>query len=339
MKRTFAVVFVLSVILVCTTSLSQTSNFPKGMYKVEAVPLVPHHYQEYMSLVTGKNSRLTPPNYLAAPGNVVERGIKFIELPNKVKLEYYEQGDISGIPVIFLHGISDSWHSYELVLPHLPPTIHAFAISLRGHGDSDKPMSGYFTRDFSSDIAAFMDRLQIKSAIIVGHSMGSIVAQRFALDYPQKTKGLFLIGTFANFANNPEVAEFESVVLTLKDPVDTAFAKEFQQSTLVRPIPPEYFNTVVNESLKLPARVWKSIVGGWFEVDYVNELKKFNKPTMILWGEKDSYCPRKDQDILSAAIKGSQLVIYKGTGHAVHWEEPARFSGDLVSFIKKVEKE
>lgn len=55
--------------------------------------------------------------------------IKSIQLPHRLKLEYVEQGDRNGVPVILLHGITDSWRSFELVLPHLPKSVRAFALS------------------------------------------------------------------------------------------------------------------------------------------------------------------------------------------------------------------
>jgi pimeloyl-ACP methyl ester carboxylesterase len=62
--------------------------------------------------------------------------MKSVELPNGVRLPYVEQGDPSGVPVLLLHGITDSWYSFEPVLPHLPESIHAFALTQRGHGDA-----------------------------------------------------------------------------------------------------------------------------------------------------------------------------------------------------------
>ena len=109
------------------------------------------------------------------------------------------------MPVILLHGVTDSWRSFELVLPHLPPSIHAFALSQRGHGDADRPLTGYSFHDFAADVAAFMDALQLKTAVIVGHSMGSGVDQRFALDYPDRLLGFVLVGSFATLHANPAV--------------------------------------------------------------------------------------------------------------------------------------
>jgi non-heme chloroperoxidase len=104
--------------------------------------------------------------------------ISFVELPNQVQLQYLEQGDPSGIPVLLLHGVTDSWRSFERVLPHLSACIHAFALTQRGHGDASCPVAGYRFHDFAADVPAFMDTLELGAAIIAGHSMGSSVAQR-----------------------------------------------------------------------------------------------------------------------------------------------------------------
>jgi non-heme chloroperoxidase len=83
---------------------------------------------------------------------IMETTQKSVELPNRVKLSYVEQGDPSGVPVLFLHGVTDSWHSFELVLPHLPASIHAFALSQRGHGEADRrPETGYQPQDFAAE--------------------------------------------------------------------------------------------------------------------------------------------------------------------------------------------
>jgi non-heme chloroperoxidase len=100
--------------------------------------------------------------------------------------------------VLLLHGVTDSWHSFELVLPHLPESIHAFALTQRGHGDADHPAAGYGPHKFASDVAAFMDTFEVGSAVIVGYSMSTSIAQRFALDYPERTRGLVLMGSFVS---------------------------------------------------------------------------------------------------------------------------------------------
>jgi non-heme chloroperoxidase len=261
--------------------------------------------------------------------------IKSVELPNQVTLPYVEQGDASGIPVMLLHGVTDSWHSYEPVLPYLPDSIHAFALTQRGHGDASRPAAGYRFHDFASDLAAFMDAVQIESAVIVGHSMGSSVAQRFAIDFPERTLGLVLVGSFATLRGNPGVRElWDSAIATMTDPVDPGFVREFQQSTLARPVPRAFFEVVMAESLKVPARVWRAAFEGFLEDDFSGELNKIEAPTLIVWGEQDAFCPLSDQERLVGEIRGSRLLAYAGVGHAVHWEQPDRFASDLIAFTE-----
>jgi pimeloyl-ACP methyl ester carboxylesterase len=186
--------------------------------------------------------------------------IKAAVFPSDLTLPYVEQGDPSGIPMVLLHGVSDSWRSFEPVLPHLPASIHAFALTQRGHGDAPRPAEGYRTRDFAADVAAFMDAVGLTAAVVVGHSMGATNAQRFAIDYPARTRGLVLAGSFATYRGNPVLADFwQSTVATLTDPIDPGFVREFQESTLARPVSPAFLDTVVRESLKVPAPVASSL--------------------------------------------------------------------------------
>ena len=256
-----------------------------------------------------------------------------VTLPNQVTLPYVEQGDPTGVPVLLLHGITDSWRSFEGVLPHLPTSLHAFALSQRGHGDATRPATGYYPQDFAADLAAFMDTLKLGPAVVVGHSMGSYIAQRFALDYPDRTLGLVLMGSCTTVHGNPVALElWDSVVSTLTDPIDPGFVREFQQSTLAQPVPQTLLDTVVQESLKVPARVWKAALAALLDTDFSRELGKIKAPTLIVWGDQDAFFLRREQEVLAAEVADAQLVVYPGAGHGFHWEEPARFAADLVAF-------
>jgi pimeloyl-ACP methyl ester carboxylesterase len=263
--------------------------------------------------------------------------LKTVTLPNQVKLPYVEQGDPAGVPMLLLHGVTDSWHSFELVLPHLPPSIHAFALTQRGHGDADRPLTGYGFYDFAADVAAFVDTLQLGPVIVVGHSMGSGVAQRLALDYPGRLLGLVLLGSFADLPTNPGVrALWDSAVSQLTDPIDPHFVREFQLSTLAQPVSAAFFETVVHESLKVPVCVWQATFATFLREGWSGELGQITAPTLIVWGNQDRFCPCDDQNTLVAAIPDSRLLVYPGAGHALHWEEPARFAADLAAFTEPV---
>ena len=168
---------------------------------------------------------------------------------------------------------TDSWRSFEPVLPYLPGSIRAFALTQRGHGDAGRPAAGYHPRDFAADVAAFLDSQGLESAVIAGHSMGSTVALRFALDYPERTRGLIPMGAFVRYRTNPVITEFwETVVAGLKDPIDRSIAREFQESTLANPIPARFLEVAIDESLKVPARVWRDAFAGLLEDEHVPRL-------------------------------------------------------------------
>ncbi len=262
-------------------------------------------------------------------------GSTTVALSTGVRLRYVEQGDPSSVPVVLLHGLTDTWRSFEPVLPYLPRSIRAFALTPRGHGDADHPAVGYHPRVLAADVAAFLDSQGLESAVIAGHSMGSTVALRFALDYPERTRGLIPMGAIARYQTNAVVVEFwEECVKHLTDPIDHTVAREFQESTLAQPIPPVFLETVIAESLKAPARVWRDALTGLLEDEHAARLGAITAPTLLVWGDQDTFVPGTDQDILLATIAGSRLETYRGAGHALHWEEPARFAADLTAFVE-----
>lgn len=263
--------------------------------------------------------------------------VRQIQLPGRVRLELAEQGERGGLPVIALHGVTDSWRSFEPLLPHLPLDLHLLALSQRGHGGSDKPAGGYAPADFAADVAAFMDAMAIERAVLVGHSMGSIHALRCAIDHPTRVAGLLLAGTMPWFGRPPEMIQFHrEQIAPLEDPVPEAFAREFQQSTLARPIPAAWLDAFVAESLKVPARVWRAAFAGFIGDDFSARLHEIDVPTLIVWGRHDMFCSAAEQQAMLQLIRGARLVEYADAGHAMHWEEPQRFALDLTRFVHSV---
>ena len=260
--------------------------------------------------------------------------IQSVDLGNDVTLEYAEQGDPGGIPVICLHGVTDSYRSFDPVLPFLPKSFHVFAVSQRGHGHSSRPLTAYRYADFADDVHRFMTALKLPSAIIVGHSMGSAVAQRFAIDHPARTLGVVLAGAFLTIRGAESVEEFWATTLaTMADPVDRRIAEGFQLSTLAMPVSQAFLEMVVGESLKVPAHVWHATFSEFRATDFSGELGRISAPTLMVWGDQDAYCGQSHRDGLRRAIPHAQVRIYGGHGHALHWETPERFARDVVSFV------
>jgi len=138
-------------------------------------------------------------------------------------------------------------------------------------------------------------------------------------------------------ANNPAVDEiWDSTISKLKDPVDLNLVREFQEATFGQPVPEAQAEALLEEPLKIPARVWKAVFKGMVMDDHSNELHKIKAPTLIVWGNQDDLTPRSEQEALINAIPGARLVVYEGIGHSPHWQIPERFASDLVKFIKSV---
>jgi pimeloyl-ACP methyl ester carboxylesterase len=260
--------------------------------------------------------------------------LRAVDLPGGVRLPYAEQGSPDGVPVVLLHGITDSWHSFEPVLPHLPSSVHAYAVTQRGQGDASRPGS-YRLDELVADVAGFMDAVGLASAVVAGHSMGSVVATRFAIDHPDRTRGLVVMGGAPTWTalGLDEMAE---ELAALSDPVDVDYLREFQESTLAHPVAADYLDLVVSESAKVSVDTFRALWHDTVLTDSSAELGTIAAPTLLVWGERDAFSPRSAQDGLVAAIPGARLSVYAGAGHAMHWEEPARFAAELAAFADGV---
>jgi non-heme chloroperoxidase len=264
----------------------------------------------------------------------VTHPVRAAELSTGVALSYVEQGDRAEPPVVLLHGFAESWRSFELVLGHLPSSVNALAVSQRGHGASDKPDAGYGLEDFSDDLGAFLEAVGIESAVIVGGSSGGYVAQRFAADHPHRTSALVLSGAPRSLRDKPGVAELLREVLELGDPIDPAYAREFIEGILVHPVPPGFLETLVEAAIEAPAPVWRETLRGLLDAVPPTDAATIDAPTLVLWGDRDAFLPRADQEGLVAAIPGARMVVYEDTGHVVHWERPERVAADIAAFAK-----
>ncbi|QQS46807.1 MAG: alpha/beta hydrolase [Acidobacteriota bacterium] len=257
-----------------------------------------------------------------------------VSLATGVRLRYAEWGDPAGQAVIMLHGYTDSWFSFSRLLPFFDSRRRVFVLDQRGHGDSDRPAGGYTFPDLAGDVIAFLDAKGISSATLIGHSMGSLVAQQTALTAPERVDRIVLIGSTTTVRNDATVAFLEEVV-KLVDPVPEEFAREFQLSTIHRPLPVEFVDRIVAESLKLPARVWFEMAKGMLAGDCREELGRIQAPALILWGDRDAYFPRSEQDALASALPNAVLRVYPETGHSPHWERPEEVAREIIDFISE----
>ena len=255
-----------------------------------------------------------------------------VQLSTGIRMHYAEQGDAPGEPIILLHGYSDSWFSFSRVLTPLARGSRVYALDMRGHGKTDKPATGYQIRDLAADVVAFMDAKGIATATVIGHSLGSFVAQHVAVAAPTRVSHLVLIGAGTIPAKFGGFGELEDAVKALSDPVPEAFAREFQVSTVHTPVGDDFIDRAVAESLLLPARVWKELLLGMLAAEPASSLYWSGIPVLVLRGDKDTYATAADTDALVALVAAASRKTYANTGHAVHWERPAAVAKDVLEF-------
>ena len=238
--------------------------------------------------------------------------------------------------VVLVPGPTDSWRSYGPMLEHLPRSIRAIAVSQRGHGDSDKPPSGYRVEDFAADLVALIDRLGVEQAVIAGHSGSCLVARRTAIDHPTRVTGLVLEASPTTLRGHEGLETFvESVASRLQDPIEPSFASSFLSDTSSAALAPELLAELTRETTKVPARVWNEMFAELLVYTDLAELDRINAPTLLLWGDADPIVTRDMQDVLAALIRQGELVIYPGVGHTPRWEEPVRFAADVAAFVER----
>lgn len=250
-----------------------------------------------------------------------------------LSLEFVQQGPECGAPLVFLHGFTDSCRSFGPLFSALPTDMHAIAVSLRGHGNSDRPTGRYEIAVMAADVAELMELLGHEQATLVGHCMGGFVAQRLALDWPHLVKRMVLIDSFPTMVGNEMVAGLAAEIAEFDEgPVDDEFVRAFQETTVATPVPAAFMDMIVAESLKLPGWTWQAVVDAMVQEDFTEELSQIAAPTLLICGEEDALFGVDYQQRLMAALPNAWLEILPGLGHSPHWEDPARVAALIAAF-------
>ncbi len=141
-----------------------------------------------------------------------------------------------------------------------------------------------------------MTELVIASAVLAGGSSGGLVARRFAIDPRERTPGLVLLGSpLAPGDTQAARQQWDSTSSRLADPRDPALVRGFVEGMLVRPVPRAFRESVLEEALRVPGRVWKEAGSGFMEDNFQGQLRRIEAPALIVGGARDSSLPRGDQ--------------------------------------------
>ena len=240
-------------------------------------------------------------------------------------------------PIVLIHGYADSWYSFKGVMDFLPDNLAVFAPSLLGHGRSSKPKQAYSIDGYATDVLEFMRLMGVNRSAIVGHSMGTFVAQSIALGNPDIVSSMVLIGSAVS-ADNPVLRSVYSETLELKDPVPSDFIWNFQGGTCVGPVDLSMsMEGIVNESSLLPAHVWSSALKGLIDyraADFDSRtLYPLRTPALVLGGSKDEIFDEAAQRKLADALPNSEIWLDADCGHSPNWERSQRTAAQIAEFV------
>jgi pimeloyl-ACP methyl ester carboxylesterase len=255
-----------------------------------------------------------------------------VALENGQSIAYVDTGPREGTPVVLIHGYTDSARDWLTLVPYLDRTFRLIIVDLRGQGASAKPECCYSRFDFAYDIELLLRRLHLQRADIVGHSLGSIVAQTFAEIWPEHIRRLVLVSsTGTSFGNPAWLAEVDR----LQDPIDpnSQFMRDWWTESVK--INPESFSSRQRQdAAAIPAKVWRAIADQSLAgINLAPMLGRIHAPTLLIWGETDSLVSEAARQALIKGIPGSRVKVFHALGHDLFWQDPAGVAALLSEFL------
>lgn len=255
-------------------------------------------------------------------------------LRNGISLAYTVLGNPQGSPILFIHGFTDSARSWTPLVPHLPPRYRLILADLRGHGGSCRPESGYARRDLALDLVLLLDALGLARVDLVGHSLGSLVAQTLAEDWPARVRRVVLISSTATPEPGQDEFDLAGALAGLEDPIDPDSA--FLSDWFANPTPVDavFLAAERREAAAIPARLWRRIFEQALGLDDLNaNLPRFVAPAFLIWGALDPIFGARHRASLCRALPGAAVRIFGTLGHNPFWEDPAAIAREIAEFL------
>jgi 3-oxoadipate enol-lactonase len=243
-------------------------------------------------------------------------------------------------PLLFLHGVGGGHHSWDAQLPYFSArgyAAHAWDQPGYGHSAMVDPYD-------LAQVAAALERLVLslggEPVVLVGHSMGGLIAQEAYARYPQRVKALALCFTSAAFVGGSNFAK--QFVAERIGPLDQGTSMA-ELATRVMPghrgskSDPAGAQLAERIMADLPAETYRKAVHLLTTFDRRAELAKIAVPTLLIAGAEDKTAPASIMASMQRKIAGSELVVLEGCGHLGPMDQPAEFNAALERFLRKME--
>ena len=259
---------------------------------------------------------------------------------NGIKIHYREYGQ--GEPLLLIMGLSANvdWWGEDFIAP-LAERFHVVAFDNRGAGRSGKPEGPYPIPLMAADAVGVMDHMGWGSAHVMGASMGGMIAQEIALEYPERVRRLVLLCT--NCGGTDIVPASPEVLAMLYAPRQGLSEEDIARMSLYLLFPPRYIeenpdkmDDFVRRFLIAPTPpqcfLWQ--ITGVSMWSCHPRLAGLRHPTLIMTGSEDALIPAGNSRILAEAIPDSELVEFEGAGHGFQAMVPGEMAEKIIAFLE-----
>jgi pimeloyl-ACP methyl ester carboxylesterase len=265
---------------------------------------------------------------------------------NGIEIYFEEQGNRDGEPVLLIMGLGGNALAWAPQIEALVPHYRVIAFDNRGAGRTSKPEGPYTMTQMAADAAGVLDEVSVPSAHIVGASMGGMIAQEFALQYPQRVRTLTLMCTTPGGPHSAGFAEMKVAATELDRTEDLAAAMtpERMQEMMLQMFSPEFianpgpgFAQMVGSAVQFPATAesMRSQMAAILAHDTYGRLPTIVAPTLVMAGDADPMVDPANAHILAERIPGAQLRMYPGLRHGFTAERPDEVNAALLDFLGK----
>ena len=247
---------------------------------------------------------------------------------NGIELYYESTGE--GPAVLFAHGRGGNHLSWWQQVPVFCRKYRCVTFDHRGFGQSLNPPTEPGRDAFVDDLRDLLDHLGIDSVFLVAQSMGGLTCLGFALEYPQRVKGLVLADTTGGIGEDSVV----DVIVNRKAPDDTmlrAVAPDFRDSDPAKAFLYREIN-LMNPPKELEPNGFTSGEG-----PKAQELAGMRVPTLLIVGSEDVVMPPTAMELSHKLIPGSRLEVVDGAGHSVYFEKPDIFNRLVLDFFAGIQ--
>jgi non-heme chloroperoxidase len=256
----------------------------------------------------------------------------------------------TGAPIVLSHGVTLSVRTWVRQLETLPAQgFHVVAFDHRGHGGSELGESGFSVDNLGDDIRSIVERLDLRDAVLVGHSMGGIAVQSFLLRYPdiaaERIKGVVLLSSLARVPlSGPRGAGLRALVDRLADlvPDSTRMWASPNVGFLLARVgfgrnpKPSHVELVRQMMLECAADTRRESPRSLLGLDLTARLPEVRIPTLVIGGTADVIAPPAESRRMAALIPGARLEMIGGGGHMLMLERTELIDRLITDFAREV---